>query len=154
MSSFYMQAYVHFVFAVKYRAALLNPEWDQRVRSYITAIVQNSKHRMLAINNMPDHMHIFIALHPAQSISNLMQQVKGGSSKWINEQQLTKYKFQWQEGYGAFTHPKSHIDMVVRYIRNQQEHHKKVTFLNEYKKILRDNGVEYDERYIFKEPED
>ena len=94
-------------------------------------------------------MHFFIGLNPNQSISDILRIVKSDSSKWINEERLTKCKFQWQEGYGAFSHSKSQIDSVVKYIHNQQEHHKKVNFLDEYRKMLTDFGVEYDERYLF-----
>ena len=152
MPNTYTQLYIHFVFAVKYRAAMLQPEWDERLRQYTTGITQNHKHKMLAINNMPDHLHLFVGLHPNQSLSDLMQYVKGESSEWINREKLTKRKFNWQDGFGAFSHSKSQIDSVVKYILNQQEHHKKITFLEEYKNMLEKFGVEYDERYIFKAP--
>lgn len=154
MANTYTQLYVHCVFAVKYRAAMLHSAWDERLRLYITATVQNRKHKMLAINNMPDHLHFFIGLHPIQSISDMLEVVKGESSEWINYEKLTKRKFNWQGGYGAFSHSRSQIDAVVKYILNQKEHHKKTTFLEEYKKMLCDFGVDYDERYIFKLPEE
>jgi putative transposase len=119
MANTYTQLYIHFVFAVKYRVALLNEKWDERLRLYITATTQNNGHKMLAINNMPDHLHMFIGLNPAQSLSELMRLVKGDSSEWINKQNLTSAKFQWQEGYGAFSYSKSQIDKVVKYILNQ-----------------------------------
>jgi REP element-mobilizing transposase RayT len=153
MANTYTQLYVHFVFAVKYRAALLDRDWDERLRLYITAVVQNAQHKMLAINNVSDHIHFFIGLNPTQSISDLMRIVKRDSSDWINKNKITKNKFLWQEGYGAFTHSKSQINNVVQYIRNQQEHHKRITFQDEYKKMLNDFGVEYDERFIFALPE-
>ncbi|MBS1773860.1 MAG: IS200/IS605 family transposase [Bacteroidetes bacterium] len=153
MANTYTQLYIHFVFAVKYRAAVLSYEWDERLRLYITAIVQNHKHKMLAINNMTDHIHMLIGLHPSQSVSELMQFVKGDSSEWINKEQLTRHKFQWQEGYGAFSYSKSQIDTVIQYIANQQEHHKKYSFMEEYKDMLDKFNVEYNEAYIFKLPE-
>ena len=153
MANTYTQLYVHFVFAVKYRAALLDRDWDERLRLYITAVVQNAQHKMLAINNVSDHIHFFIGLNPTQSISDLMRIVKRDSSDWINKNKITKNKFLWQEGYGAFTHSKSQINNVVQYIHNQQEHHKRITFQDEYKKMLNDFGVEYDERFIFALPE-
>jgi REP element-mobilizing transposase RayT len=152
MANTYTQLYVHCVFAVKYRAAMLQPEWDERLRLYITAIVQNHKHKMIAINNMPDHLHFFVGLNPNQSISDMLRFVKGDSSEWIDSEKLTKRKFNWQDGYGAFTHSRSQIDAVAKYIHNQQEHHRTITFLEEYQKILKDFSVEYDERYIFKLP--
>lgn len=149
MPNTYTQLYIHCVFAVKFRAAMLDPIWDERLRLYMTAIIQDKGHKMLAINNTPDHMHFFVGLNPNQSISDMMRLVKGESSEWINLNQFTKSKFFWQEGYGAFSHSKSQIDSVVKYIHNQQEHHKKFSFIDEYKKMLNDFGIEFDERYIF-----
>jgi REP element-mobilizing transposase RayT len=154
MANTYTQLYIHCVFAVKYRAAVLQPEWDERLRLYISAIAQNAGHKMLAINNMPDHLHFFVGLNPAQSISDMLRHIKGDSSEWINKEKLTKRKFNWQDGYGAFSNSKSQIDSVVKYILNQKEHHKKTSFIEEYKAMLVKFGVEYDERYIFKLPED
>jgi len=152
MANNYTQLYIHFVFAVQYRAAMLNSAWDDRLRLYISAIVQNNGHKMLAINNMPDHLHCLVGLNPSQSISDLMNVVKGDSAEWINKENLVAHKFQWQKGYGAFSHSKSQVNTVVQYIHNQQEHHRKVVFIEEYKKILTDFGIEYDERYIFTLP--
>jgi len=152
MANNYTQLYLHFVFSVQYRAATLNTTWDDRLRLYISAIVQNNGHKMLAINNMPDHLHCFVGLNPSQSISDLINAIKSDSAEWINKEALTTHKFQWQKGYGAFSHSKSQVDTVVRYIHNQQEHHRKVSFLEEYKKMLTDLQIEYDERYIFTLP--
>ena len=153
MANTYTQLYIHFVFAVKNRSALLSTEWDERLRLYITATVQNNGHKMLCINNLPDHVHMFVGLNPSQSLSDLMRLVKGDSSAFINKERLTRFKFQWQEGYGAFTYSKSQIDKVVKYIKNQQEHHKKITFLDEYRQFLTSFDITFDERYIFKKPE-
>jgi putative transposase len=153
MSNTYTQLYIHSVFAVKFRQAMISPNWDDRLRHYITAIVQNNGHKMISINNMPDHMHLFIGLNPEQSISRIMQQVKGDSSEWINKERLTERKFNWQSGYGAFSYAKSQINNVATYIENQQEHHRKKTFLDEYQKMLNDFEVDYNELYLFKEPE-
>jgi len=108
---------------------------------------------MLAINNVSDHLHFFIGLNPKQSISDLLRSVKSESSEWINKEGLAKNKFHWQEGYGAFSHSKSQVNNVIKYILNQQEHHKKVSFLDEYVKMLTDFNVDYDDRYIFSLPE-
>jgi REP-associated tyrosine transposase len=148
----YTQLYIHFVFAVKYRAAMLHPSWDERLRLYITAIVQNHKHKMIAINNVPDHIHFFVGLNPNHAISDLMRVVKGDSSEWINNEKFTKRKFNWQDGYAAFSHSKSQVDSVVKYILKQQEHHQKTSFLDEYREMLENFGIDYDERYIFKLP--
>lgn len=154
MPNTYTQLYIHMVFAVKYRAATINNVWEDRLHKYIIAIVQNNGHKMLAINSATDHMHMFVGLNPKQSISKLMELVKGDSSEFVNKQSFTARKFYWQEGYGAFSNSHSQIDNVVKYILNQKEHHQKNTFRNEYVKMLQDYQVEYDEKYIFKELEE
>lgn len=153
MPNTYTQLYIHCVFAVKYRAALLNTDWDEKVRLYITAILQNHDHKMLAINNVHDHLHLFFGLNPKESISDIMRVVKSESSEWINKKKLTNHKFSWQEGYGAFSHSASQVDNVVKYIHNQQEHHKKVLFIDEYKKMLADFKIDYKDQYLFSLPE-
>jgi len=150
----YSQLYIQCVFAPKYRAALLDPSWDERLRMYISGIVRNNEHKMIAINNMPDHLHLFVGLNPKQSISEMMKLIKGDSSEWINREKLTTRKFYWQDGFGAFSYGKSQVDNVVKYIENQQEHHTKISFLDEYRKMLEKFEIEYDERYIFKLPEE
>jgi putative transposase len=149
MSNTYTQLYIHFVFAVKYRKATIQEEWEDRLQKYITGIVQNNGHKLLAINNMPDHLHLFVGLNTKQSISDLMRLVKGDSSEFINNEGFTKRKFHWQDGYGAFSNSRSQINGVVKYILNQKKHHSKKTFREEYLEILRDYAVEYDEKYIF-----
>jgi putative transposase len=108
---------------------------------------------MLQVNNVADHIHIFIGLRPDQSISSLVQLVKAESTNWINENKLSKKSFYWQEGFGAFSYSRSHVQRVINYIKNQKEHHKKEKFLDEYKKLLQLFEVDWDERYIFKELE-
>ncbi len=108
---------------------------------------------MLAINNMPDHLHLFFGFRPTQSLSDLMQIGKGESSEWINLQSFTPVKFRWQEGYGAFSYSQSHVKPVIKYVMNQEEHHREKTFLEEYQHMLDQFEVDYDERYIFKLPE-
>jgi REP element-mobilizing transposase RayT len=153
MPNTYSQLYIQFVFAVKYRKALLNAAWDERLRLYITAIVQNNGHKMLAINNVADHIHLFIGMTPVQCASDLMRIVKADSCKWINNRHLTPQKFSWQEGFGAFSYSHSHIDRVVGYIQNQQEHHKKFSFRHEYRSQLNHFGIAYDEKYLFTGPQ-
>ena len=154
MANTYTQLYIQFVFAPRFRAAMLDIKWDERLRMYASGIVQNNGHKMIAINNMQDHLHLFIGLNPKQSISEIIKLVKCDSSEWINKERLTPNKFQWQEGYGAFSYSKSQVNDVVKYIENQAEHHKKITFLDEYKKMLEKFEVEYDDRYLFKLPEE
>jgi putative transposase len=116
----------------------------------MTGIVQNKSHKMIAINGMPDHLHMFVGFKPVEQMSELIKVVKGESSKWIREQGYVNGRFRLQEGYGAFSYSRSHIDRVYRYIMNQKVHHKKMTFREEYLALLKKFGVEYDERYIFK----
>jgi len=149
----YSQLYIHIVFAVKYRLALIEDSWAERLRMYITSIVQNQGHKLIAINNVPDHLHLLIGLNPNQSISEIVRFIKSDSSEWINKQKLTKGGCHWQEGYGAFSNSRSQIDRVINYIANQQEHHQKTTFLDEYRKMLNDFNIEFDEQYIFKLPQ-
>ena len=121
--------------------------------NYIAGIINNNGHKLLAINGMPDHVHIFIGMRPNQSISDLMQDIKRSSSLWINQKGFVNGKFEWQEGYGAFSYSKSHVKPVIDYIKNQELHHKKMTFREEYLSFLEKFEVEYDERYIFKDIE-
>ena len=133
MADSYTQIHILFVFAVKYRQALIGAEWKERLHQYITGIFQENNHKMLQINSMPDHIHIFIGMRPHQSVSSLIQNVKTESSKWIKAQRFCAQPFGWQEGYGAFSYAKSQVSDVVKYIRNQELHHRKETFLDEYK---------------------
>jgi len=153
MANSYTQIHIQFVFAVKYRAALIGQDWKERLHQYITGIFQENKHKMIQINSMPDHIHILVGIRPHQSISSLIQNVKAESSKWVKAQGFCSQPFAWQEGYGAFSYSKSQISDVVRYILNQEDHHKKTTFLEEYKKFLTLFEIDWDEQYIFKEPE-
>lgn len=151
MANTYTQIHVQFVFAVKFRKGLINEQWKDRLHKYITGIVQSNNHKMLCINSMPDHIHIFIGMRPTQSISALIQNIKTETSKWIKQQKLNSH-FAWQEGYGAFSYSRSHVSNVIRYIQNQEKHHEKKTFLEEYRKMLEAFEVDYDKQYIFIEP--
>lgn len=150
MANTYTKVYIQYIFAVQNRISLINPRWEVELYNHITGIVQNQKHKLIAINGIPDHIHVFVGMHTTQSMSELMQDVKEYSSKWINKNGYTKGKFQWQDGYGAFSYSKSHIDNVYKYIMNQKEHPKKKTFIEEYIEFLEKFEVPYDERYIFK----
>lgn len=152
MSNTYTQIHIHCIFAVKYRASLITKDWKERLHQYITGIVQNHTHKMIAINSMPDHLHMLFGMRPTQSLSDLMRIVKGDSSEWINNQRLTPDSFRWQEGYGAFSYEKKKISVVAAYIANQELHHQKRTFLEEYKEFLENFEIDYDEQYVFKEP--
>ena len=152
MANTYTQIHIQFVFVVKFRKALIDKSFKEELYQYITGIVQSSDHKMLAINGVEDPVHVFIGMRPSQSISDLMQDIKGSSSKWINEKKFLKVKFEWQEGYGAFSYSKSHVQNVINYVNNQEKHHAKQTFRDEYLDFLKKFDIEYDERYIFKEP--
>lgn len=152
MSNTYSQIHIQCVFAVKYRQALIQINWKDELEKYITSIVQNKGHKTIAINSMPDHLHLLFGLRPHQSISSLMELVKGDSSEWINKKCLTSSKFNWQDGYGAFSYSKSQVPIIAEYVYNQQEHHRKIGFLEEYRKLLEEYEIAYDDRYLFKEP--
>jgi putative transposase len=151
MANTYTQIHIHFVFAVKFRDGIIQSKWKEDLYKYMSGIIQNNNHKLLAINGMSDHIHILIGLRPAQSISDLMKEVKQSSSKWINQNKLTNGHFEWQEGYGAFSYSKSQINQVVSYIQNQELHHKKKTFKEEYLDFLKKFEIDYDEKFIFKE---
>lgn len=153
MPNTYTQLYIHLIFAVKFRQALIEKEWKDRLHKYMTGIFQNNGHKVIQINSMPDHLHVFIGFHPNQSLSAIVQNVKTESSKWVNSNKFLLVKFHWQEGFGAFTYSKSQLDNVANYIINQEEHHRKKTFRNEYREFLNSFGVDWNENYIFKEPE-
>lgn len=153
MANTFTQIYIHFVFAVQNRASLILPEWKDELYKYITGIVQKNGHKLIAINDTANHAHIFTGYKPQQLIPELMQDVKGSSSKWINEKKFVKGKFSWQEGYGAFSYSHSQIDQVVRYINNQEKHHKKQTFKEEYLLLLKKFNIQFDEKYVLKDVE-
>jgi len=150
MANTYTQIFIHTVFTVQNRLSLIMPEWEKQLYKYITGIIQNNGHKMIIINGMPDHVHIFFGLNPVQSLSNLMQDIKGDSSRWINNNKLVKGRFSWQEGYGAFSYSKSQVPNVIEYIRKQKEHHRKRTFLEEYEEFLKLYEIDFDRKYIFK----
>jgi len=149
MANTYTQGYFHIVFAVKHRDALIKKEWKNDLEMYITGIIQNYKHKLLAICSMPDHIHILIGYNLNHLIPDLVEEVKTSSNKWIREKRLSKFRFEWQKGYGAFTHSKSQIDSVIKYIMSQEEHHRKETFKVEYLRILEQNEIEYKNEYLF-----
>ena len=151
MADTYTQLYIHFVFVVKNRASLIHPSWEGNLYKYITGIIQNKSHKMIAIDGMPDHLHIFIGFKPSKgAMKELVKVVKGESTKWINEKGYAQGKFRWQTGYGAFSYSHSHIDRVYHYIHNQKKHHRKKSFKDDYLELLNNFDVDYDEKYIFK----
>jgi len=148
MANTYTQCYFHLVFAVKNRDAL-KKEWKDELEMYITGIVRNHRHKMLAIGAMPDHLHFLTGYNVNQLIPDLVEEIKTSSNSWIKGERLSKFNFEWQKGYGAFIHSRSQIDTVVKYILTQREHHKKKTFKEEYLEILEKNNVEFNQDYLF-----
>jgi len=149
MANTYTQMYLQIIFAVQGRENVIKEKFRDELEKYMCGIITNNKSKPLAIYCNPDHTHILIGLHPTISVSTLTGDVKAGSSKWINERRLVSGKFNWQDGYGAFTYSKSQIDDVTKYILNQPEHHKKKTFKEEYLSILKKLEIKYDETYLF-----
>jgi len=150
MANTYSQIYIQIVFAVESRQNLIDPSNNDQLQKYITGIVTKQRHKLIAINNMPDHMHILIGQRPDSALSSLVGDIKSGSSNFINRQRWVRGRFNWQEGFGAFSYSRSQLDAVVRYIQNQQKHHQKRSFRDEYIALLDKFEVPYDERYIFK----
>ena len=151
MANTYHQIYIQAVFAVKYRQAVLHKDWRKEVFAVIGNLINETGCKTIIVNGVEDHVHCFLGLKPTVSISELMKTVKAKSSKYINDNRLLLNRFEWQEGYGAFSYSKSQVSSVINYIKNQEEHHKKESFRNEYLKFLNSFEVEYDEQYIFKD---
>ncbi|MCX8480433.1 MAG: IS200/IS605 family transposase, partial [Sediminibacterium sp.] len=149
MANTYSQLYVHVVFAVKYRANLISPKWKPILYQYITGIISNKKQKLMVINGMPDHLHILIGLKPDCNLSDLIRDIKSNSSRWVNQNNYVVEKFEWQNGFGAFTVGQSQIKTVVQYILNQEEHHRKKTFKEEYIEFLNAYNIEFKPEYIF-----
>lgn len=149
MANTYTQLYIQFVFSVKGRENLIKETFRDELEKVMCGIISNHKCKAYAIYCNPDHTHIFVGIHPTVSPSKLMEQVKSGSSKWLNEKKYIAGKFAWQDGFGAFTYSKSQIDTVVKYVLNQPEHHKKQSFRDEYLLMLNKFGIDYDEKYLF-----
>jgi putative transposase len=149
MANTYTQIYIHLVFAVRHRDAAISPSWKERLHKYITGIIQNQGHKLIAINTMPNHVHIFIGMRPDACISNLVRDIKRDSTNFINQEIKPRGRFAWQEGFGAFSYSHSQIDSVVKYILSQEEHHRRRTFREEYVSMLKQSGIEYDNRYVF-----
>lgn len=150
MANTFTQIHIQCIFSVQNRFCVIHKNWEVELYQYITGIVQNHGHKVLAINGMPDHVHVFFGMRPIQSVSELLQDIKGSSSKWINKNKFTGSKFSWQEGFGAFSYSKSQVDNVIEYIKNQKKHHENRKFLQEYIDFLEKFEIPFDVRYIFK----
>ena len=149
MRGTFHQLYIQVVFAVQGRENLISNKWNKELHKYIAGIIKGKEQKSIIVNGMPDHIHAFIGLRPAMAISDLVRDIKNNSSNFINDHKWVKGKFSWQEGYGAFSYSHSHIGNVYQYILNQENHHKKKTFKQEYLEFLKKFEVNYNEKYLF-----
>ena len=149
MANTYTQIYLHLVFSPKVRENVIPVKHKEELQKYTTGIIQNRRHKLLAINYMLDHVHIFIGYQPSQALPELLRDIKANTSKFINEKKWLPGKFQWQEGYGAFSYGHSQINDVIHYVNTQEEHHKRALFKEEYLRLLEKFDVEYDPKYLF-----
>jgi len=149
MANTYTQLYFHVIFAVKGRRNHISKKWKDELYKYITGIILNKSQKLMIINGMPDHLHLLIGTKPNCNLSDLVRDIKANSSKWINEKQFIKGKFEWQTGFGAFTIGQSQISKIVNYIKNQEAHHTKKTFKEEYTGFLNAYEIDYKNKYLF-----
>jgi REP element-mobilizing transposase RayT len=147
MPGTFSQIYIQIVFAVKGRESSIQASWEEELYKYISGIVRNKEQKMLAINGMPDHIHFLIGIRPSCCLSDLVREIKKSSNEFVNHNKYSK--FQWQEGYGAFSYSHSALSNVIAYINNQKEHHKKQTFRDEYKDFLTKFQIEHKDEYLF-----
>ena len=150
MANTYTQLFVHYVFAVQNRLFLINDNFKNDLYRYMNGIIVQHGHKLYIVNGMNDHLHMLVSMSPRQAPSDLMYHITRSSSLWLNEKKLVPGRFSWQEGFGAFSIGKSQVPGIVKYIEEQQEHHKKVSFREEYLEFLKENDIEFDKRYIFK----
>jgi REP element-mobilizing transposase RayT len=149
MAGTFSQIHIQIVFAVKRRENLINNSWKDELCKYISGIIKGKNQKPIIVNGMPDHMHVFMGLRPAMPVADMARDIKNNSSNFINNNKFIMGKFAWQEGYGAFSYSHSHIERVYNYILNQEAHHKKKTFQEEYIELLKEFEIEYDEKYLF-----
>lgn len=149
MANTYTQIYVHIVFSVKGRQNLLCKDWREDLFNYMGGIVNAKGQKIFAIGGVADHIHLLISLKPNTTISDIVRDIKSNSSKWINENKFVKGKFQWQEGFGGFSCSKAHVDSTIGYIRNQDLHHKTISFKEEYMNLLKEFNIDFDDKYLF-----
>ena len=152
MGNTYTQIHLQLIFAVQFRAFVIQPDWEIELHKYITSIISENTHKPIIINGMEDHIHICLGMRPVQSLSELMKEIKANSSEWINRNKYQKGKFRWQEGFAAFSYSKRDVSSVIEYIKNQKEHHKTTRFSEEYRKFLDENDIVFDERYLLTDP--
>jgi len=149
MANTFSQIYIQTVFAVQNRLSLIGPEFKEDLYKYITGIVRNQGQKLISINGMPDHVHILIGLNPAMALADLVREIKADSSNFINRNKWVRGKFSWQEGYGAFSYGHSQLSTIIRYIQNQEKHHSRRSFKDEYLTLLRKFDIAFDDKYVF-----
>ena len=149
MPNIFSQIYLQFVFAVKGRQNLVPKQHKEELHKYMTGLVQNRKAKMLAVHCMPDHTHLFVGFKPSVLISDFIKEIKVESNEFIAGKRWVREKFNWQEGYGVFSYSHSHVDKVIKYILNQEQHHRKLTFRNEYHELLEKFKISFEEKYLF-----
>lgn len=149
MANTFSQIYIQTVFAVSNRLSLIKPAFQEELYKYITGIVRNQGQKLIAINGMPDHLHILIGLRPAMALADLVQEIKVDSTNLINKKRWVHGRFSWQEGYGAFSYGHSQLNTIIRYIQNQQKRHSRRSFQHEYLSFLRKFDIAFDEKYVF-----
>ncbi len=150
MANTFSQIYIQTVFAVSNRQSLIKPEFKEDLYKYITGIIRNQGQKLISINGMPDHVHILIGLKPAIALADLLREIKSDSSNFVNENKWVRGRFNWQEGYGAFSYGHSQLDTIIRYIQNQEKHHSRRSFKDEYLTLLRKFDIAFEEKYVFK----
>jgi putative transposase len=150
MANTYTQIYIQIVFAVEGRQNLIDPQHNDELQKYITGIITAQRQKLIAINNMPDHAHLLIGQRPDSALSDLVGDIKSGSTNFVNRKRWVRGRFSWQEGFGAFSYSHSQLGSVIRYIQDQQTHHKRRSFRDEYVALLDKFSVPYDQRYVFK----
>lgn len=151
MANTYTQLYFHIVFAVKGRNNFISEQWKSELYKYISGIIANKDQKLMIVNGMPNHIHLLIGTKPNCNLSDLIRDIKANSSKWMNEKKFTKFHFEWQTGFGAFTVSQSGVPKVIEYIKNQEEHHRKKTFKEEYIEFLNAYQIEFKDEYLFDE---
>lgn len=149
MANTYTQIYMHIIFAVARREAMIADDWVEELYRYLAGACQKRNHFVHAINGTKDHVHLLIGMHPSESVSTLVKELKGQSSYWINEKFLNG-AFSWQSGYGAFSYSRSLVPSVKRCIDNQREHHRRVSFQEELASIFQKAGIEYKPEYMMR----
>ena len=149
MANTFSQIYIQTVFAVSDRQSLIRPEFKEDLYKYMTGIVKNQGQKLISINGVADHIHILIGLKPAMALADLVREIKADSSKFVNEKRFVRGRFSWQEGYGAFSYGHSQLNTIIRYIQNQEQHHRRSSFKNEYLTLLRKFDIAFEEKYVF-----